>query len=84
MAIVARRSGRSTEGPAGGRMPGGEEPAKSRAQPGSLDLLRGESGNIHVRNSTTCTVEAFNVRLVHVHHSRCHRLRRAPRAGVDH
>jgi hypothetical protein len=84
VAIGAGRGGRSTEGSAGGRMPGGEESAKSRAQPGSLDLPRGESGNIYVRKSTTCTDGTCNVRLVHVRHCSCHRLRSPPRAGVDH
>jgi hypothetical protein len=43
-------SGRAAQGPAGGRTPGGEEPAKSRAQPGSLDLIEVESAN-HLRRS---------------------------------
>jgi len=36
-------AGESAEGPAGGRTPGATEPAKSRAQPGSFDLIEANS-----------------------------------------
>ena len=44
--------GRGAQGPAGGRMPGAAEPAKRRAEPGSLDLLE-ENPAIRRRRRST-------------------------------
>ena len=43
-----------------------------------------DASDLDVQEITTCTVSMFKVRLVHAHHLASHRLRSAPRVGLDH